>query len=798
MTYLESQLERVTTSCLVRRPPRDRRGAPPSRLLTRGAVNNDFVPSPPACATSRGLRGLPSGAPARPGAHRPTNPPAPPPAQMVESYEARLQDMREQMKELEARLEGAEREGRAVKQSEDERDGMQRTAYQNLADRVQGVEADLKSHPFLVLPRGVDREKHALDLRVLDAKFRTWAQQQEARFAEAATAMEKRVVDRMEVVTREMAAARAEVDRHIGVAREDVVSRMGAFAQEVRDGVESMRGLAREAVGDALAAHLADVRSVESRLAGRMDALAGRAATREEIRRTLEALELMAAANDGPGGMGEEARRSFRDAVAQAKAAVSAPRPATSGRPSQPYGGVSPSPSRGPAGAGRSGSTSRGPGPRGASPPAPATPRSGTRSTRSSLDAASALDSAVARAVRDVDRVLRGAADVERSFHDAAASISGPASSSRGGAGSQARSHGPATPPRGGRGSVPASPLKSATPAAAPASPRLATSERASSRRSARAAGAGGASAVAHWEAAARREIETVRSKVGEIHSSFGAVRGALRGMHSSLAAEGSARSGEDRGQAHREAAERRAREHAEALARQEAAVAEALAKIDALHVQLMLAGVQDKGVARALELLAGQVQGRAGMFDAEAVSRQLTQLLREVASGAEATATLTAALERLARRVEDMADTRGRRPFVVPTSAEYTERVKKEYYDEEERAYRSRPVSGASSLLSSPARGAGEGAGEGAGGEREGRTPAQARRELFESDPVEHYYLRLSGEGDSLPGRFSKSPLRGGAGADAGAPRDSEMWGRAVQRRERLQLLYDQLAKLG
>ena len=215
--------------------------------------------------------------------------------------------------------------------------------------------------------------------------------------------------------------------------------------------------------------------------------------------------------------------------------------------------------------------------------------------------------------------------------------------------------------------------------------------------------------------------------------------------------------------------------------------MSEAMAKIDALHVQMMLGGVQDKGVARALELLAEQMQGKAGMFDAEAISRQLTQLLREVASGTETSAALVDALQRLAQRVEGMSDTRGRKPFVVPTSAEYTERVKREYYHEEERAFRSRPASASSSLLSSPAKAPGEAGAPGL---------AQAKRELFEKDPAEHYYQRLSGEGDAV--RFGTSPLRGGGGADAGAPRDSEMWDRAVQRRERLQGLYDQLAKLG
>lgn len=41
--------------------------------------------------------------------------------------------------------------------------------------------------------------------------------------------------------------------------------------------------------------------------------------------------------------------------------------------------------------------------------------------------------------------------------------------------------------------------------------------------------------------------------------------------------------------------------------------------------------------------------------------------------------------------RVEAMADTRGRPPFVVPTSREYTEQVKREYYDQEDRDFRER-----------------------------------------------------------------------------------------------------------
>lgn len=146
-----------------------------------------------------------------------------PALQVVESYEARLQDLVRHVRRVEEKVEASgSREG-AQKDEAARRDELQRLAVQvrctgthrairrrcsvrrraystasvndvkkrfespqHLANRVGQVERDLSSHPFAVVRPdgsipGVDMDIHQLDLRVLDAKFRTWVRLGRAR-----------------------------------------------------------------------------------------------------------------------------------------------------------------------------------------------------------------------------------------------------------------------------------------------------------------------------------------------------------------------------------------------------------------------------------------------------------------------------------------------------------------------------------------------------------------------------------------------------------------------------------------
>ncbi|CAG9463507.1 unnamed protein product [Pedinophyceae sp. YPF-701] len=213
----------------------------------------------------------------------------------VQSYEARLHDAADVARRCEAQMLEMSSRLQSTRGSAADADAAQRKAFAALLQRVADLEGELRERPFggggpgALKPTGAaaglagEAEGHALDLRVLDAKFRAWAVEHERRTERRMREAEERIVARIETALSDLGSHRASLDARVGEVRAELTDAMGEFRDEAA-------GLLGELQGESRALREGRSEAVRGAVA---EAFAG-AATRADVAAALDAVEAMA------------------------------------------------------------------------------------------------------------------------------------------------------------------------------------------------------------------------------------------------------------------------------------------------------------------------------------------------------------------------------------------------------------------------------------------------------------------------------------------------------------------------